>query len=116
MTVATANMEISAYSNTSIICQEESCEGNKCQARHSKKCKVGQKCTFFKRNVCAYVHEQVVIAEEENKHKISELERELVNLKIFNESLKKENDVIKNDIKDNIIDEDLETVKIKTML
>ena len=64
-----------------------------------KKCRKGVACQFFKRDICAYNHNDfVAVATEENNSKIKDLEKELECLKHENKKLESENDELKNHI------------------
>eukprot|EP00090_Calanus_glacialis_P014916 TRINITY_DN23788_c0_g1_i1.p1 TRINITY_DN23788_c0_g1~~TRINITY_DN23788_c0_g1_i1.p1 ORF type:complete len:212 (-),score=53.16 TRINITY_DN23788_c0_g1_i1:116-751(-) len=66
-----------------------------CQARHPRRCKDGETCRFFRRNICDFLHEEIVeVTNNEHNIKIHELETEVMSLKILDEQLMKENDVL----------------------
>ena len=64
-------------------CPKKICREISCRNRHPKTCKHGENCRFFKRNCCAYNHEN-----DTNDNKIKRYEEEIVKLKIEVEKLK----------------------------
>ena len=95
------------------ICQEQSCVRQYCKARHPRRCRDGESCRFFRKNVCAFLHEELEVANEEHNTKMHEMENELESLKILNDKLRKENEVLTKEIKSNIIEaKELEAIKI----
>ena len=89
------------YQHFSKICQEQSCVRQYCHARHPRRCKDGETFRFFRRNICDFLHEEIVeVTNNEHNIKIHELETDVMSLKILNEQLMKENYVLKKETKE----------------
>ena len=51
------------------ICSKSVCRDNKCQKRHPKTCRNGEKCRFHVLKVCAYKHSIESVSEKKEKYK-----------------------------------------------
>ena len=78
------------------LCSRVICKEKECPSRHPKNCKNGDECRFFKKNICAYRHENEKTKTDEALDKLFELNKSLMR---EIEGLKDKNKILEEELK-----------------